>query len=70
MDCLIDFPKPIIAAVNGPAVGMGVTTLPLCDVVYASSDSTFVTPFSRIGLVPEACSSYTFPVIMGYAKVS
>jgi len=70
VDCLIDFPKPLIAAVNGPAIGMGVTTLPLCDIVYASSDSTFLTPFSRIGMVPEGCSTHTFPLIMGYTKAT
>nr|XP_026689627.1 enoyl-CoA delta isomerase 2, mitochondrial-like [Ciona intestinalis]XP_026689628.1 enoyl-CoA delta isomerase 2, mitochondrial-like [Ciona intestinalis] len=70
VDRLITFPKPIIAAVNGPAIGMGVTTLPLCDVVYASSSSTFITPFSRIAAAPEGCSSYTFSKAMGYAKAN
>lgn len=67
---MINFRKPIIAAVNGPAVGIAVTTLPLFDVIYASSSSTFQTPFSQVGIVPEAASSYTFSKIMGYSKVS
>jgi len=69
IEAITKFPKPIIAAVNGPAIGFGVTALPLTDVVYAADNSTFLTPFSRIGIVPEACSSYTFPKLMGYAKV-
>ncbi|CAK8696192.1 unnamed protein product [Clavelina lepadiformis] len=70
VNSFIRFPKPIIAAVNGPAIGMGVTTLPLCDVVYAAADSTFMTPFSKIAMIPEACSSYTFPIIMGYSMAN
>jgi len=66
---LIKFPKPIVAAVNGPAIGVAVTTLPLCDVVYAADNSTFRTPFASLGVLPEACSSFTFPLVMGYAKV-
>ena len=64
----IDFPKPIVAAINGPAVGISVTILGLVDMVYASDNATFHTPFMTLGQSPEACSSYLFPKIMGQAK--
>lgn len=51
------FPKPIIAAVNGPAVGVGVTMLLHCDIIICSNDTFFWTPFARIAVVPEMCSS-------------
>ncbi|XP_045192757.2 enoyl-CoA delta isomerase 2-like isoform X2 [Mercenaria mercenaria] len=70
VSAFIDFPKPLIGLVNGPAVGVSVTVLGLFDAVYASDRASFHTPFSQLGQSPEGCSSYTFPKLMGAAKAS
>jgi Delta3-Delta2-enoyl-CoA isomerase len=56
VDSFISCKKPIVVAVNGPAFGIAVTTLGLCDKVFASSAATFKTPFAELGQVGEYCS--------------
>uniref|UniRef100_H2M102 Chromodomain Y like 2 n=1 Tax=Oryzias latipes TaxID=8090 RepID=H2M102_ORYLA len=63
----IHFKKPIVVAVNGPAMGLGASILPLCDVVWASERAWFQTPCAALHLTPSGCSSYTFPQILGVA---
>lgn len=67
VNSLVQFPKPLVAAVNGPAVGLGASLLALCDVVWANEKSWFQTPYSQYGHPPDGCSSVTLPRIMGPA---
>ncbi len=64
------FPKPLIAAVQGQAVGMGVTMLPHFDLVFAAEDASFTTPFVRLGLVQEFGSSWTLPRAIGRQRAN
>ena len=65
-----NFPKPLIAAVKGRAVGIGTTMLMHCDLVTANPDTQFSMPFVSLGLVAEGGSSYNFPRLVGHAKAS
>ncbi len=64
-DQFIRFPKPILAAINGVALGAPVTTAVLCDAIIASDTATFSTPFARLGVPAEGCSSVLFPRLLG-----
>lgn len=64
-ELFIDLDKPILVAINGPAIGATVTSATLCDAIVASEKATFSTPFARLGVTPEGCSSVHLPRLIG-----
>lgn len=70
VDALVEFPKPLLCAVNGIAVGIGATMLGLADLVVMSRAARARCPFTVLAVAPEAASSYTFPLLMGRQRAT
>src|SRR6266446_620630 len=70
IQALIDFDKPIVAAVQGAAIGGGTTMLTHCDFVFAGESAKFQMPFINLAVVPEFGSSYTIPARTGYLRAA
>ncbi len=70
MNALVDFDKPLVAAVQGAAIGGGTTMLTHCDFVYAGESAKFQMPFVNLAVVPEFGSSCSVPARIGYIRAA
>ncbi|WP_028081395.1 enoyl-CoA hydratase [Solimonas soli] len=70
MRSMVDCSKPIVAAVTGPAIGVGTTVLLHCDLIYAGEKTRFQMPFVNIGICPEFGSSLMLPAMMGHPRAA
>jgi enoyl-CoA hydratase/carnithine racemase len=65
LDALVDFPKPLVCAVNGVGLGIGTTILGFADLAFMSTSARLKCPFTSLGVAPEAASSYLLPQLLG-----
>jgi enoyl-CoA hydratase/carnithine racemase len=70
MEALLNFDKPVVAAVHGMAIGVGTTMLTHCDFVYAGESAKFQMPFINLGLVPEFGSTCSVPALVGHVRAA